>query len=727
MMRHLSVATALLMAGSAMPAVAQDSQPAPPSDTQPSDTQPSAGIEDIVVTATRREERLQEIPVTVTALTNDTLAGAGIVDIRSLTAVVPGYSGNRTTSVILPVIRGVGSGGVSVGDEPNVATYIDGIYQPDAFSNATELVEVERVEVLRGPQGTVFGRNATGGLINVITPDPSFVPRGRVAVRYGRLRNDSNDYDVRGYVTSGLSDTVAFDIAGLYRETDPYIENVASGEDYGWIRVFDVRSKLLFEPSDTVQFVLTGGYANQRSTINASQPIDDNTVGKLMPGVILPQKPWQTSANWEPRVDYEKITVSLRGRIELDAFNIETATGYMHNSGEQFIDADSSNLDLAQINLPTIKAEAFSQEVRLLSAGSGPFNWLVGAYGFYMTGLFDADFVVPNPAGPLTLPLIHTYLLPESKTTSFAGFAEGTYALTDELFLTVGARYTTEKREFIQVLNGNVVPPGWVDKRFNRATYRAALRYQFTEDANIYASYGTGFKSGVYNLLSPSTVPVDPEKIKAWEGGLKADPFYWLRTNVSVFHYDYSDLQVQARNADGSGFVLLNAATSELYGGEAEATIIPTDGLNIRTAVSYLHGEYTDFPGAQDFVPRPQGGNAAVVTDASGNKVIRAPRFTAMLGVDWRIPLAGGELGLAGNFFHSSRVYYDAPNRYSQDPYEMVSGEISWTTAEDLRFSLWATNLTNAKVAQQIRPGAPGTDILYEKPRVVGVGAEYRF
>ena len=446
-----------------------------------------------------------------------------------------------------------------------------------------------------------------------------------------------------------------------------------------------------------------------------------------MPGVILPQKPWQTSANWEPRVDYEKVSLSLRGRIELDAFNIETATGYMHNSAEQFIDADSSNLDLAQINLPSLEAEAFSQEVRLLSAGGGPFNWLVGAYAFHLKGQLEADFANANPAGPLTLPLLHTSMNPDTKTTSFAGFAEGTYALTDELFLTAGLRYTTEKREFIQIINGNVVPPGWVDKRFNRATYRAALRYQFTDDANIYASYGTGFKSGVYNTFSPSTVPVDPEKIKAWEGGLKADPFYWLRTNFSVFHYDYSDLQVQARNSDGSGFVLLNAATSELYGGEAEATIIPTDGLNIRTAVSYLHGEYTNFPGAQDFVPRPQGGNMAVVADASGNNVIRAPRFTAMLGVDWRIPLAGGELGLAGNFFHSSRVYYDAPNRYSQDPYETVSGEISWTTAEDLRFSLWATNLTNAKVAQQIRPGVPGTDILYEKPRVVGVGAEYRF
>jgi iron complex outermembrane receptor protein len=324
--------------------------------------------------------------------------------------------------------------------------------------------------------------------------------------------------------------------------------------------------------------------------------------------------------------------------------------------------------------------------------------------------------------------MLHTFLSPKAETTSFAGFVEGTYALTDQLFLTLGGRYTTEKRNLIQRLNGNIVPPGKVDKRFNRATYRVALRYQFHEDANVYASYGTGFKSGVYNLASPSVIPVEPEKIKAFEVGMKADPYRWLRTNMSVFYYDYSDLQVQARNSTNTGFVLLNAANSEIWGGEAEVTVIPTDGLNIRAAVAYLHGEYTDFIGAQDFVPRPQGGNTAAVVDASGNNVIRAPRFTAMLGVDWRRELAGGELGIAGNFFHSSRIYYDAPNRYSQQPYQMLSGEISWTTPdEQWRFSLWATNLTNEKVAQQIRPSALGTDILYEKPRVVGIGAQYKF
>ena len=168
--------------------------------------QTADGIEDSVVTATRREERLQLIPDTVTAVTGNALKSSGIIDTRQLTQVVPGLLGSRNAGVNQPVVRGIGSSGVS-GDEANFATYIDGVYQADPYTTNLDLVEIDRLEVLRGPQGTVFGRNATGGLINVITPDPSFKPGGHVDASYGTLRS-ADDYDLRGCVTSGLSDTL---------------------------------------------------------------------------------------------------------------------------------------------------------------------------------------------------------------------------------------------------------------------------------------------------------------------------------------------------------------------------------------------------------------------------------------------------------------------------------------------------------------------------------------
>lgn len=330
----------------------------------------------------------------------------------------------------------------------------------------------------------------------------------------------------------------------------------------------------------------------------------------------------------------------------------------------------------------------------------------------------------PGPGQPLRL----TVLSPEVETISFAGFAEGTIELTDRFFLTLGGRYTTEKREFQQAVNGNPLPYGRVDERFNKATYRVALRYELSEATNVYASYGTGYKSGVYNVVSTVSTPVNPELIEAAEIGLKADPLPWLRTNISLFHYWYTDLQVQARTADGNSYVLQNAANAKIYGGELETVILPTDEFTIRASVTYNHGTYNRFPEAQDFIPLPGGGNQVTASDAAGKSLIRAPEFTGNLGLDWTTVVQNGEFGATLNFFYSDRVYYDFLNRFSQDPYALVSGEVSWTTPNDrIRFSVWGSNLTNAKVAQQIRQGALATDILYEKPRTIGIGAELRF
>lgn len=681
-----------------------------------------AGLEDIVVTATRREERLQEIPVTVTAISGNSIAESGVRDVRTLTQVIPNFNGGRNQNVMQPSIRGVGSSGLSVGDEANVAVYVDGVYQGDPYSTQIDLVEVSRVEVLRGPQGTVFGRNATGGLVNVITPDPSFRARGRIAARYGRMREDASDIDLRGYVTGGLTENIAADLALLYRKNDGYITNLSGGEPFGETRVASVRGKLLFE-QDNISAVVTAAYVDTNDETASQQPFQGNSAGAPFAGVILPNQPWEASLNALPVSDYSRLDLSLRTRIELGGVNLETTSAYMKTRVHQVADSDASNLLLGETFMGVFP-RTLTQEIRLLSAGNGPLTWIVGAYGYFMEGTQPVTIV--NRTSP-TAPVVPTLLSPRAETTSYSAFAEGTYRFGTSLFLTLGGRYTTEERRFSQKVNNNQLPFGMAEANFNKFTYRAALRYQFTDDANIYASYGTGFKSGVFNTFGTAPTAVDPETIKAAEIGIKADPLPWLRTNLAFFHYRYDDLQATARATTGA-FILQNAAKAKIWGGEFETTAQPVDDLTLRLALAYTNAKYDEFPNAQVFTPRPTGGNIVGSADVAGNQLVRTPEFTINAGGNYQWDMAGGRGHLAGNLFRSSRVYYDYLNALSQDPYTILSGELGWTTAdEQLTLRLFASNLTNAKVAQQISPGPQGTYIIYERPRRVGVGLEYRF
>jgi len=583
------------------------------------------------------------------------------------------------------------------------------------------------VEVLRGPQGTVFGRNATGGLINIITPDPSFSPHGRVAVQYGRIlssANDADDYDVRTYLTGGLSNTVAMDFAGLFRKNDGYIKDLVRGGTVGDERVIDLRNKVLFEPSDGVKMILSGEYANLNADTNTYQPFENDSAARSIPGVLLPTRPYQISTNGLPVLRYNRYNIALRTAFDLGGTSLETSTGYLHTRNYQFADSDSTNILLGQNNANT-GAETISQELRLLSKKAGPFEWLVGTYFFKLHGFETAvQQTSPGPTSPVKTTLIAPDVI---KTTSYAGFAEGTYKVTDSVFMTLGGRYTTEDREFRQRIN-NVILFGTAKKSRDNSTYRGAIRYNFADNANVYVSYGTGFKSGVFNVVGTRPVPTEPETLRATEVGLKADPTRWLRTNLAAFYYNYENLQVNSRDVTGVNYILQNAANSHIYGGELEVTAAINEYINLNGSAAYTHAEYTKFPNAQTFIPLPQGGNSVQTRDVSGKQMIRAPRWSANLGFDVGHDVAGGRLMFAGNIFYSGTVYYDFLNLFAQKPYVMANGEISWTNrGETWRVSLWARNITNATVAQSIRPGAFGTDVVFEKPRSVGIGASHNF
>jgi len=337
----------------------------------------ASALQEVVVTATRRAESMQDVPIAVSAISGDAIAKSGVAEIRDLLQVVPGLYFVQANQSAQPVIRGITSTNPGVADEPNVAIYVDGIYQPDSQANNFDLLRTERVEVLRGPQGTLFGRNATGGLINYITPDPSFDTSGDIALRYGRF----NARQMRGYLTTGLTDQFAWDLNASYYEDDGYGRNILLDKDAGERRSRSARTKLMYRPSEEAKVVLALGYNNVKDYgAMLSQPFKDNTIARQYPAVIRPNpdKPYQTAVPVDEYIHPRALSAALQTQFELGAVNLETATSYQHVKGFQPADYDGTAAGTAlpgaargQFIQNRTRADYFSNEIRLLSNSTG--------------------------------------------------------------------------------------------------------------------------------------------------------------------------------------------------------------------------------------------------------------------------------------------------------------------------------------------------------------------
>lgn len=720
---------ALLLCAASSQAIAQDAVQNGPdagaardsmSDTS---NERGSGLGEIVVTANRRERRLQEVPISVTAVTSDQLSAAGLANPRRLGDIVPGLSVSQNAHTFSPVIRGVGSNIVGAGAEGGIAVYIDGVYIPNLGNTFQDLLEPERVEVLRGPQGSLFGRNATGGLINIITRDPSFDTQGHLQFRYGRF----NSTNLNGYVTFGLSDTLAMDFAASYSESNGYVRDIVNGGTANPSRSYGFRAKLLFKPSEdfTIKASLTRDYSKDPTGL-LFFALDRNASARAAdPNVILPDESWEAAFDTRPKIFANTWRGDVQTSINLGGVTLETTSAYSDDKSGFISDIDRTALTTVSAESEA-RGKALSNEIRLFSTGRRTLEWIVGGYQFYNKAtqpLFIHSGSLSGPVISMLDPLVRTY--------SLAGFGEVTLNLTDQLSLTAGARYTYEKIKFRQARNGaTLVNTSTSNEKF---TPKFVAQYKFDSKTNVYASYSVGFKSGAFAFSSTSDVPVEPETLKSYEFGIHSDPLPGLRVNASVFHYDYSNLQVTAR-APIIGFTLQNAASAKADGGELEVTAEPVPGLVLRANTAYLDAKFEDYQSATSFTPIldpitgvPVGGNTQIEVDASGNRLPRSPKWTWGLGASYERDLGDGTVGGTVNLFHSSIIYSDAANDFPEPSYEKLSGELFWSPNPSMRFSIWGTNLTNAKISRATSFSASGNFRINEPPREYGVSARINF
>ena len=730
--------SATLLAGSAN----AQATTATPSAASPADDVSSV---DIVVTAQRREEKLSQVPIAITAFSGAALANTGVSDARSLMQVTPGLNFQSVGSSAQPLIRGIGSTGSSVGDSSNVAIYVDGVYQPFQAANYLQFVDLERIEVLKGPQGTLFGRNAAGGAISVTTLNPSFETKGRIGVSYGRY----DEIEAMAYVNTPIvDDKLAMNFSVDYLDGGAFRRDINLNKDLGYKKFYTARGKLLFKASETTDIVLAG-YATHFNDLTTfgNQPLDGNTqVRATLPNILIPTKKNTSALGIIPKNRVNTGGVSLRITTDLDWATLTSLSAMSKARQFVFTDSDLTPVTLAESRI-RFGDDMISQDLTLASSSSGPLSWLAGASyyrerGFYHIRSYGGQFVF-NPSPAITSGTDVT----DIDIDAYAVFGEATYKLTDQLTVVGGLRYSRDEPSF----SGNSVAPVTAAPRatvaskdhFESVTPRVSIRYAITPSVNTYASYTKGFKSGVFNANAlqvgnatsdrPSGA-VKPETVDAFEVGIKGAPSRTLSFDASAYHYNYKNLQVASFGATSTITELRNAARAKIYGFEANLTVAPVEGFTLRGGLAYTHGEYTKFGGAQGFRTKPNGGvpiggNEPFKFDASGQRLIRTPRVQANGTIAYQFDTAaGGTIATSVTGSYTSRLIYDVSANFQQKAFAIFNANLSYTTPDKRwKGTLFGTNIFDAQPIAGVLISSLATSVTFQRPAQYGVRLEYMF
>ena len=664
------------------------------------------GLADIVVTAQRRSENLQRVPIAVTALSADTLATRGITDTRQLATTVPGLTFTTQATLAAPRIRGVGTAIAGAGNENPISTYVDGVYYAAAGAQVLSFNNISQVAVLKGPQGTLFGRNATGGLIQITTRDPSENLSGLADITYG----NHNTLGGNLYVTGGGGGFAA-DLAVHYQDQmDGFGKNLFNGDDVNRTRNLSLRSKLRAELGADTTATLILDWSKSRSNLPAYRPVDGSLPfdGKRFSG-----GKFDINDNITPRTVVEQYGAALNLSHDFGGVKLVSITAYRWSNFDTRFDSDGQpeNYISAKVYEP---GRQFSQEVQLISNGSGPFTWQLGAYYFYYRDGFLPG-IVPLPLFGFT-----SNVVTDQRTFSIAGYAQGTYKFDDRTSLTIGARLTSEKKK----IDGSgsldfgafAVPQGpySASTRVTKPTWRIALDHRLTPDTLVYVSYNRGFKSGGFDpSATAAPTAFKPEVLDAFEVGLKTQfADRRVRLNAAGFYYDYKDIQLNTfRNGLTS---IYNGDSAKIYGLDADLTVAATDNLTLTGGLSLLHHRFGDFPITYT-APIPTGGVANLPdASASGKRLPNTPDWQLNIGAEYRVPLSQGSILLAADYFHSGRWYNTPENRLFQPAYDLVNASATWFIDSANKYSLrvWGRNLGNVAYAEQITIQAPVADFV---------------
>jgi iron complex outermembrane receptor protein len=717
-----AVASLLLLGGMSC-AHAQSSGVSATSDSH-GGSRTAAGVEEVVVTAQKRAQKLQKVPIAITALGGKDIAQRGITNPSSLAQHVTGLTISEAAGgIVLPFLRGVGNTAGEVGNESSVAVYLDDVYVSQLNASFLELADVSRIEVLNGPQGTLFGRNASAGVINVITKDPSPTFEANASFGYGSYNTSTEKLYLSGPIAPGIAANLS--VLNTW-QADGWGHDL-TGAPIGFNSPFVIRSKWLFHLSSSTTLRLEGDYSHS----SGNEGFPSNTVPGTSTGTpdfyALPpfnrtpmkytnQAGFYNNDSVGPRtLNNRGFGLSARLDQDLGFAKLASITGYRQDTDDQKLGGYTPD-PVGYTELHT-ESRTFTEELQLASKPQSSFDWLIGLYYLNEFSAYDPvrltgpslaqdDF---GGAFGTTLPAgSQLELFAQQRVKEYSAFTQETVHLPYAINLTAGVRYTIDDLDG-QGRTAAIIPgifsavfPGSINTttEFKEPTFKIGLDHQFTDNVLGYATVSRGIKAGTYNLL-PLTLPAtQPEVLTDYEVGAKATLFdRKLQVNTALFYYDYANPQVE--EVKNQLLFLANAKSARVEGAQIEGQYVVTPDLRTRFGAEYLDAQYLNFPGAPFYTqnPNPPYGATLTTLNAATNQLPYAPKFTFNVGLNYSATFLFGRFNFDSNYAYNGGFAYTPDNVLRQGPFGLLDASLTYFPPNTERWALrlWGRNITSTK------------------------------
>ena len=668
-------------------------------------------LETITVTAQKREENVQDVPMSISVFSDIELEDAGIENTLDLTRFTPNVYMKYSTAGNIIVFRGISAFDTSIYSPAGF--YVDDVCHPLHYMHNPDLFDIERVEVLKGPQGTLYGRNSESGVVNIITKQPDNELRGKIFGEYGNY--DTSHGNIDSYRTGGnisgplIRDKLYLRLAGQWEDSDGFMKNEYNNDDgAGKIDHKNGRATLRWTPTDRWDITLIGDIMD-----------DDDGKGyyRFFTGPSETDRheiAYDGENYWENVGDGQ----TLRVKYEGDVFNLLSLTGRRYYDSKRGSDFDCTPAPFGN-NIFEFENDILSEEVRVSSLkNSGPFQWLVGLYGFTENTDVDFDMQRKNQA-------MKQIRNTEMGIDGYAIFSQGTYTFFDQLHLTAGLRYDhldlEGEQEFISAKGLKKYNKG-LD--YDEVLPKFTLAYDFTDDIMSYAAVSKGYLAGGYSYnfaTGPENFTYDPEYTWNYEMGVKTSWFdKKLKANLSLFYIDIEDKQVTEYIPGVMGArKIINAAEAHSQGVELELQARPVNGLDLIAGFGYTDTEVDNWV-ATEF---NKGTSQFEQYNYTGNDLPNAPEYTYNLGVQYRHQ--SGFFGRA-DLLGIGDFYFDAKNKLKENAYQIVNLRVGYER-ESFDIIFWCKNIFDEEF-ETIKMNWDGNELGEDgEPRMFGVKMTYRF